>query len=132
MSRKLFAAVVLTGLVVVASGTLAFGQPAGAKFGPAPEPDLLNPQASIWGNIGLWKVISAETPPAHAFGTSGWMDRINRNPGQMTITGTGTSVYYSPSDRLDLGLRLNVDEKIQSRRTDPLGLGSATVYIVGL
>jgi len=117
---------VLAVLIVIASAGLAAGQ-SGAAFGPGPSPDAYNPQASIYGEIGLWKVLSAETPPSHSFGTSGWIDRINRNPGQLTITQTGTSLFFAPSSRVELGLRVNVNTKIQSRREDELGLGQATL-----
>jgi outer membrane protein OmpA-like peptidoglycan-associated protein len=129
MSRR-FLGFALIVLMFVALGMPAFGQGAGAKFGPGAEPDTLAPTASLWGGIGLWKVLSAETPPAHSFGTSGWIDRINRNPGGLTITGTGTSVFYGLTDRIELGVRINVNERILSRREDQLGLGQATLNVL--
>ena len=64
MQRRYLIAV-LTVLIVVLRPVLAFGQ---QTFGPAPAPDPNNPMPSIWGTTGLWKVIAAETPPAHSSG----------------------------------------------------------------
>ncbi len=125
MLRKLLTLVLPAAMLMVMAGDLS-AQSSGS-FGPGPEPDLLTPQASIWGGIGLWKVLSADTPPAKSWGTSGWMDRVNRNPGQMTITQTGTSLFWGASDRLELMVRFNVNTRILSRRDDQLSLGQATL-----
>ena len=69
MLRKLLTLVLPAAMLMVMAGDLS-AQSSGS-FGPGPEPDPLTPQASIWGGIGLWKVLSADTPPAKAWGTSG-------------------------------------------------------------
>ncbi len=86
MARTLCAILSTTILLIVVFATPVAGQGPGpgSVFAPSSEP--LNPMASEWGVSGLWKVISAETPPAKSFGMSGWYDRINRNPGFLTIT----------------------------------------------
>jgi hypothetical protein len=123
MFRKLSALVLPVLVSMVAVGSLS----AQATFGPGPAPEAGNPQSSIWGGIGLWKTLSADTPPAKAWGSSGWIDRINREPGQLTITETGTSVFYSFTDRFEMMVRVNVNERILSRRSDELSLGQATL-----
>jgi hypothetical protein len=125
MLRKLLTLVLPAVSVMVLVGVLSAQS---GTFGPGPAPDPVNPQASIWGGIGLWKVLSADTPPAKSWGTSGWMDRVSRNPGQMTITETGTSLFFSPTKRLELMVRVNVNERILSRRDDELSLGQATLF----
>src|SRR5437016_2887823 len=124
MSRKLFT---LALTVFTLSGVL-MAQAPGGNFGPGATPDPLNPQSSIWGSTGLWKVISAETPPHKAFGTAGWMDRITRNPGNLRITGAGASVFFGASDRVELGIRINVSERILMHRADEMSFGQATLF----
>jgi hypothetical protein len=98
-----------------------------STFGPGQAPDPVDPQASIWGGIGLWKTLSADTPPAKSWGTDGWMDRVSRNPGQLTITQTGTSLFWGATNKLELMVRVNVSTRILSRRDDQLSLGQATL-----
>jgi hypothetical protein len=124
MLRKLLTLVLPAVVLMVMAGDLTAQS---GSFGPGQAPEPVNPQASIWGGIGLWKTLSAETPPAKSWGTSGWMDRVSRNPGQLTITQTGTSLFFSPSNRLELMVRFNVNTRILSRRDDELSLGQATL-----
>jgi hypothetical protein len=124
MLRKLLTLVLPALIILAVAGDLSAQS---GSFGPGQEPDPVNPQATIWGGIGLWKTLSADTPPAKSWGTSGWMDRVSRNPGQMTITETGTSLFFSPTNRLELMVRINVNERILSRRDDQLSLGQATL-----
>jgi hypothetical protein len=124
MLRKLLTLVLPAVVLMCVVGNLTAQS---STFGPGPAPELVNPQASIWGGIGLWKTLSADTPPAKSWGTSGWMDRVSRNPGQLTITETGTSLFWSPTNRLELMVRINVNERILSRRDDQLSLGQATL-----
>src|SRR5579871_1596724 len=123
MFRKLLTLVLPVVILMGAAGVLSAQQ-----IGPGPAPDPVLPMGSIWGGVGLWKTLSADTPPAKSWGTSGWMDRINRNPGQMTITETGTSLFWSPTDRLELMVRVNVNTRIDARRDDELSLGQATLF----
>src|ERR1039458_9056446 len=125
MLRKLLTLVLPAVVLMVMAGDLTAQS---GSFGPGQAPEPVNPQASIWGGIGLWKTLSAETPPAKSWGTSGWMDRVSRNPGQLTITQTGTSLFWSPTNRLELMVRVNVNERILSRRDDQLSLGQATLF----
>jgi len=97
----------------------------------SPSSDPITPQASEWGLTGLWKVISAETPPARSFGGSGWYDRINRNPGQQTISTAGWSGFLSITERIELGVQMNVHRRILARRIDQLGFGQATLFNEG-
>src|SRR5258706_7920232 len=99
--------------------------------GNAPEPDPFNPTASEYGVTGLWKVISADTPPARSFGITTFIDRINRNPGQLTITTIGEGLFFSPHDRVELGVQVNLNRRVLSRRQDQLSWGQATLFTRG-
>lgn len=121
----------LVALVVVLGSTLVPAQTSGSKpvfTGNAPEPDPFNPMASEYGLTGLWKVISADTPPARSFGLTTFIDRINRNPGQMTITTVGEGLFFSPHDRVELGVQVNVNRRVLARRQDQLSWGQATLF----
>jgi len=96
--------------------------------GNAPEPDPFNPTASEYGVTGLWKVISADTPPARSFGLTTFIDRINRNPGQMTITTIGEGLFFSPHDRVELGVQVNLNRRVLARRQDQLSWGQAYLF----
>lgn len=124
----------LVALVLSLCSTLLPAQASGSKpvfTGNAPEPDPFNPMASEYGLTGLWKVISADTPPARSFGLTTFIDRINRNPGQMTITTIGESLFFSPHNRLELGVQVNLNRKVLARRQDQLSWGQATLFGLG-
>jgi outer membrane protein OmpA-like peptidoglycan-associated protein len=83
----------------------------------------LNPQPSLWGYPGLWKTVGAGGLPARSFGGAGWVDRINRNPGYLTITTFGTSGFYSFSQRFALDYQVNINRRVLVRRADQLSFG---------
>src|SRR5512140_2903988 len=56
-----------------------------------PGSDRFQPMPGLWGYPGLWRAIGAGGLPHNSFGESGWVDRINRNPGFLKITTIGTS-----------------------------------------
>lgn len=130
MARTLFQVLCSTLLLIAVVATPMAAQESGARavFSFTPSPDPLNPQPSEWGLTGLWKVLSAETPPYKSFGTSGWYDRINRNPGWLTISTTGASGFFSPHDRVELGVQVNTNRRILARRLDQLSYGQATMF----
>lgn len=96
-------------------------------FSSSADNDPYYPMASLSGLTGLWKVISAESTPAGSFGATGWIDRINRNPGQLTITSAGPSLFVSPHRRVEIGLEIDADTRVLTRRQDQLSLGQATL-----
>src|SRR5258708_2390655 len=128
MSTKL-AAVFLAVLAIVSLGVPADAQSGGTQTADTDSPRT--PQASLFGLDGLWTVISAEAMPARSFGGAGWLERTRRDPGQLTITSTGPSFFYSFTNRIQLGVRVNLGEHILSRRQDQLGLGQATLNANG-
>src|SRR5512140_3338211 len=56
-----------------------------------PGSEQYQPMPGLWGYPGLWRAIGAGGLPHNSFGESGWVDRINRNPGFLKITTIGTS-----------------------------------------
>jgi outer membrane protein OmpA-like peptidoglycan-associated protein len=121
-----FLTALMTVLAVLSLGSLAIGQTAAT-----PEQNPFNPWPSTSGLTGFWNVLSADTAKAGSFGISGWLDRTNRNPGQLTITSAGTGFFFSPSDRFELGVQVNFGNRILARRLDELGLGQATLNSLG-
>jgi len=106
-------------------------QATGARkaFGPSEEP--LNPQSSLLGYPGLWKVIGAGGLPAKSFGGVGWIDRIGRNPGYLTITTAGTSGFVSLHPRFALDWQINANRRILVRRADQLSFGQQNLVALG-
>jgi outer membrane protein OmpA-like peptidoglycan-associated protein len=91
----------------------------------------LNPQPSLWGYPGLWKTVGAGGLPATSFGATGWVDRINRNPGYLTITTFGTSGFYSFSQRFALDYQVNINRRVLVRRADQLSFGQQRLTLFG-
>ena len=86
---------------------------------------------SLLGFPGLWKTIGADALPAGSFGATGWMDRINRNPGQLTITTSGSSWFASLHRRVALAGQFNANRRILVRRADQLSFGQSTLRHLG-
>ena len=103
--------------------------PSQSRWGFSSEP--LNPMPSLSGFPGLWKTIGADALPAGSFGATGWMDRINRNPGYLTITTTGASWFASLHRRVALAGQFNVNRRILVRRADQLSFGQDTLRQLG-
>lgn len=91
------------------------------SFSAADEP--LNPQPSLFGFPGLWKAIGAQALPPKSFGGSAFYDRINRNPGFLTISDVGWSGFVSLHERFALAGRMTINRRILMRRADQLSFG---------
>ena len=103
--------------------------PSQSRWGFSSEP--LNPMPSLFGFPGLWKTIGADALPAGSFGATGWMDRINRNPGHLTITTSGASWFASLHRRVALAGQFNANRRILVRRADQLSFGQSTLRQLG-
>jgi hypothetical protein len=79
--------------------------------------------ASLSGNTGLWKVLTPTNLPKGGVAVSVWLDRINRNPGQLTITTFGFGGSTGLNNWLELGINFEVNRRILVRRADQLSLG---------
>jgi outer membrane protein OmpA-like peptidoglycan-associated protein len=93
--------------------------------------DPVNPQPSLLGYPGLFRAIGAGGLPAKSFGGSAWIDRINRNPGFLTITTIGASGFVSVHKRVAFDVQVNINRRILVRRADQLSLGQQNLVAFG-
>ena len=82
-----------------------------------------SPLSTIYGNTGLWKVFSADNLPGGQASFNVWYDRINRNPGWLTISTTGVSGAYGVTDWLEIGINFDLNVHVLVRRQDQLSFG---------
>jgi hypothetical protein len=87
--------------------------------------------ASESGNTGLWKVLTAATLAPRKTSFSIWYDRINRNPGDLTISTTGVSAAYGIGNRFELGAALEVNKRVVVGRQDELSFGQQALGFFG-
>ena len=91
----------------------------------------VNPMPSLFGFPGLWKTMGADALPAGSFGATGWTDRINRNPGYLTVTTSGASWFVSVHRRFAFAGQFNVNRRILVRRADQLSFGQDNLRQLG-
>ena len=84
---------------------------------------FLQPTASLSGNTGLWKVHSPINLAPGQVSFSAWADRINRNPGRLTITTYGLGGGVGLTDWLELGVNFEINRRILVGRQSELSLG---------
>lgn len=89
------------------------------------------PSSTIYGNTGLWKVFSARNLPKGQASFSAWYDRINRNPGFLTISTVGPSGAVGITDWLELGINFEINKRILARRQDQLSFGQQALGFFG-
>ena len=91
----------------------------------------LKPTASLHGNTGLWKVLSADTLPPGQLGLSVWYDRIGRNPGDLTISTIGFGGAVGITDWLEFGANFELNRRVLVRRANQLGFGQQALGFFG-
>lgn len=89
------------------------------------------PLATVYGNTGLWRVFSADNLPQHQVAFNVWYDRINRNPGFLTISTVGVSGAVGITDWLELGMNFEINKRILARRQDQLSFGQQALGFFG-
>lgn len=87
--------------------------------------------STILGNTGLWKVYSAPNLPKYKASFNVFYDRINRNPGFLTISTVGVSGAYGITDWLELGMNFEINKHILARRQDQLSFGQQALGLFG-
>ncbi len=117
------------GIVFLAAGFLFITLAAQAQN--QTESRFLQNTASLSGNTGLWKVHTPITLPPGQFSFSVWLDRINRNPGQLTITTLGFGGSAGLTRWLELGVNFEVNRRVLVRRSDQLSLGQQQLGLFG-
>jgi outer membrane protein OmpA-like peptidoglycan-associated protein len=93
---------------------------------------FLKPTASLSGNTGLWKVHSAENlrPKEAAF--SVWVDRINRNPGDLRLTTIGFGGGVGITRHIELGINFEVNRRVSVGNPYELSFGQQELGFFGL
>ncbi len=89
------------------------------------------PAAGVYGNTGLWKVLTADTLEAGQFSASTWYDRINRNPGYLTISTFGFGGAVGITDWMELGVSLEANRHVLVGRASELSFGQQSLGLFG-
>ncbi len=92
---------------------------------------FLEPTESLSGNTGLWKVHSPDNLAREQVSFSAWYDRINRNPGHLTISTMGFGGNYGITDWLEFGANFEVNRRILVRNASELSLGQQQLGLFG-
>jgi len=92
---------------------------------------FLQPTASLSGNTGLWKVHSPNNLYPGQASVSVWADRINRNPGRLTISTYGFGGAWGLTDWLELGVNFEAHRHILVGRQSELSLGQRELGYFG-
>ena len=87
--------------------------------------------AGIYGNTGLWKVLTAQTLCAREVSFSIWYDRVNRNPGRLTISISGLGVAWGVTDRLEFGADFEANRHVLVGRAEELSFGQQALGFFG-
>jgi hypothetical protein len=87
--------------------------------------------AGIYGNTGLWKVLTADTLPRGDFSFSTWFDRTNRNPGWLTVSTSGLSGAVGITDRLEAGVYFEANQHVRVGQADQLSFGQQALGFFG-
>jgi hypothetical protein len=105
--------------------------PAQPATPPPPDNPVQPPSASIYGNTGLWKVLSADTLSAYRVTFSTWYDRINRNPGELVIGTFGVGGAIGITNRMELGVSFEANRDVTTGRPDELSFGQEALGFFG-
>ncbi|MBI4458991.1 MAG: OmpA family protein [Acidobacteria bacterium] len=97
----------------------------------AQESRYLQPTASLYGNTGLWKVLSPDTLPPGQAAFSVWYDRISRNPGWLTISTIGVGGSAGLTDWLEFGASFDINRRVLVRRQNQLSFGQQQLGFFG-
>ena len=103
----------------------------GAQAQSAGETSDHRPVATVFGNTGLWHVFSADNLAHGQAGINVFYDRINRNPGYLTISGVGISGAVGLTDWLEFGASVDINEHILVGRATQLSFGQQALGFFG-
>ncbi len=85
----------------------------------------------LYGNTGFWKVLTAETLQKRQASFSLWYDRINRNPGYLTVGTTGLAGCFGITGRLEFGASLEAYRHVRVGRGEQLSFGQQALGLFG-
>lgn|SRR5262245_18029539 len=100
---------------------------------PAPQAGTSTalPTASIYGNTGLWKVLTADTLARGQAAVSASYDRVNRNPGYLTVSTVGFGGALGFRFGLEFGAYLEAHRHVLVGRADQLSFGQQALGFFG-
>ena len=87
--------------------------------------------STIYGNTGQWKVFSADNLPKYKESFNVFYDRINRNPGLLTISTVGVSGAFGITDWLEFGMNFEINKHILARSQSELSFGQQALGLYG-
>lgn len=87
--------------------------------------------ASILGNTGLWKVLTADTLATGKTSFSVWYDRINRNPGDLIVSTTGLSAAVGIGRNFEAGAAFEANKRVVVGQPDQLSFGQQALGFFG-
>lgn len=105
--------------------------PFGAFAAPPDSSSSPPATAAIYGDTGLWKVLTAETLPVRQASLSAWYDRSNRNPGYLTISTFRLGGSVGITDRLEVGVSLEANRHVLVGRANELSFGQQALGFFG-
>jgi len=92
---------------------------------------LAQPAASFWGNTGLWKVLTTDTLARGQFSVSAFFDKLQRNPGNLTVETTVVSAAQGLTRRLEFGFALEANRHVSVASPEQLSFGQQALGFFG-
>jgi hypothetical protein len=89
------------------------------------------PTASASGNMGFWKVLTAENIEAGRSSIAMFYDRVDRNPGYLAITTTSIGAAIGITSHLEFGAAFEANRRVLVRRQDQLSFGQQALGFFG-
>jgi len=83
------------------------------------------------GNSGIWRVLTTDVLPPQQVSVFASYDRINRNPGYLTISTTGFGAAVGILEGLEFGATLEANRHVVIGRQDQLSFGQQAVGLFG-
>jgi hypothetical protein len=102
-----------------------------AADSPPFEPPASQPVAGIYGNTGLWRILTADTLPAGQISLSTWYDRIHRNPGHLTVSTFGFGGSIGITNRIEFGISFEANRHVFVGWPEQLSFGQQALGFFG-
>jgi hypothetical protein len=106
-----------------------FVLPVGLSFAAQDLP--VSPVSGIYGNSGLWKVLSTETVAVRRASVSTWYDRARRNPGGLTIGTFGAGAAVGITNRLEGAVQMELNRRVTVGSPEQLSFGQQALGLFG-
>jgi hypothetical protein len=89
------------------------------------------PASGIYGNTGLWRVLTTETLPARQASFAASYDWNHRNPGDLRIRTLGFGAAFGMTDRLEGAVHFEAHRHVRVGRPEQLSLGQQALGFFG-